>query len=176
MMLSKKMQKALNGQINAELYSSYIYLSMSSYFQSINLPGFANWMRIQAQEELVHAIKFYDYVNERGGRVILHPVEGPPSKWASPPTVFEHVYQHEKKVTGLINDLVNLAMEERDHATNIFLQWFVTEQVEEEASANEVVQKLKLMGDASNGLFMLDRELAQRVFTMPTATKEGGSE
>ncbi len=173
-MLSKKMEKALNGQINAELYSSYLYLSMSSYFQSVNLPGFANWMRIQAQEELVHAMKFYDYVNERSGRVVLDSVEGPPSKWPSPLAAFEHVSQHEKKVTGLINNLVNLAIKERDHATNIFLQWFVTEQVEEEASANDVVQKLKLMGDASNGLFMIDRELAQRVFTMPTTTKEGG--
>jgi ferritin len=175
-MLSEKMQEALNKQTNAELYSSYLYLSMSAYFQSINLGGFGNWMRVQAQEELLHAMKLYDFVNERAGRVTLHPIEGPPTEWASPTAAFENVLEHERKVTGLINNLVNLAIEERDHATNIFLQWFVTEQVEEEASANDIVQKLKLMGDARHGLFMLDRELGQRVFTMPPATKEGPSE
>jgi ferritin len=171
-MLDEKMQTALNKQMTAELYSSYLYLSMSAYFQSISLPGFANWMRIQAQEELVHAMKFYDFINERGGRVILQPVEGPPTEWSSPLDVFENTYKHEQKVTGLINDLVNLAVKEGDHATNIFLQWFVTEQVEEEASADEVVQKLKLMGDAKGGLFMLDREMGQRVFTPPAASAE----
>jgi ferritin len=171
-MLDEKMQTALKTQMNAELYSSYLYLSMSAYFQSISLPGFANWMRIQAQEELVHAMKFYDFINERGGRVMLQPVEGPPTEWSSPLDVFENTYKHEQKVTGLINDLVNLAVKEGDHATNIFLQWFVTEQVEEEASADEVVQKLKLMGDAKGGLFMLDREMGQRVFTPPAASAE----
>jgi len=171
-MLDEKIQIALNQQLNAELYSSYLYLSMSAYFQSVNLSGFANWMRIQAQEELVHAMKFYDFINERGSRVMLQPVEGPPAEWSSPLDAFENAYRHEQKVTGLINDLVNLAVKERDHATNIFLQWFVTEQVEEEASADEVVQKLKLMGDAKGGLFMLDREMGQRVFTPPAATAE----
>jgi len=171
-MLDEKMQTALNKQMNAELYSSYLYLSMSAYFQSISLPGFANWLRIQAQEELVHAMKFYDFINERGGRVMLQPVEGPPTEWSSPLDVFENTYKHEQKVTGLINDLVNLAVKEGDHATNIFLQWFVTEQVEEESSADEVVQKLKLMGDAKGGLFMLDREMAQRAFTPPAASAE----
>ncbi len=166
-MLSQKVQDSLNSQLNAELYSSYLYLSMSAYFHSINLGGFANWMRVQAQEELVHVAKFYDFVNERDGRVILRPVEGPPSEWASPLAVFEDAYRHEQKVTGLINDLVDLSIEERDHATNNFLQWFVAEQVEEEASANDIVQQLKLLGDDRNGLFMLDRELAQRVFTPP---------
>ncbi len=171
-MLDEKIQTTLNKQLNAELYSSYLYLSMSGYFLSISLPGFANWMRVQAQEELVHAMKFYDFINERGGRVMLQPVEGPPTEWSSPLDVFENTYKHEQKVTGLINDLVNLAVKEGDHATNIFLQWFVTEQVEEEASADEVVQKLKLMGDAKGGLFMLDREMAARVFTPPAATAE----
>jgi ferritin len=169
-MLDKKMETAINNQLNAELYSSYLYLSMSAYFQSINLPGFANWMRVQAQEELVHAMKFYDFINERGGRVTLQQIEGPPTEWSSPIDVFENTYKHEQKVTGLINDLVNLAVEARDHATNIFLQWFVTEQIEEEASADEVVQRLKLVGDAKGGLFMLDREVGQRVFTPPTAS------
>jgi len=175
-MIDEKMQEAINKQLNAELYSSYLYLSMSAYFQSANLGGFANWMRVQAKEELAHAMKFYDYVNERGGRVILHPVEAPPSEWDSPLAVFEHVYRHEQKVTGLINKLVDLAVEARDHATNNFLQWFVSEQVEEEASADEVVQKLKLVGDDPSGLFMIDRELAQRVFVAPAATTEGGTE
>jgi len=175
-MIDEKMQEAINKQLNAELYSSYLYLSMSAYFQSANLGGFANWMRVQAKEELAHAMKFYDYVNERGGRVILHPVEEPPSEWDSPLAVFEHVYRHEQKVTGLINKLVDLAVEARDHATNNFLQWFVSEQVEEEASADEVVQKLKLVGDDPSGLFMIDRELAQRVFVAPAATTEGGTE
>ncbi|KPK70240.1 ferritin [candidate division TA06 bacterium SM23_40] len=171
-MVSKKMQEALNKQLNAELYSSYLYLSMSAYFQSVNLAGFANWMRVQAQEELVHAMKFYDYVNESGGRVTLGPVEGPQAEWKSPLDAFEHTYRHEQTVTGLINHLVDLAIEQKDHATNNFLQWFVSEQVEEEASANDIVQKLKLVGDAGGGMFMVDQELGQRVFTMPAAPAE----
>jgi len=174
-MISEKMQDALNGQLNAELYSAYLYVSMSAYFESMNLRGFANWMRVQAQEEVVHAYKFYSHLNERGGRVILPQIDGPPTEWDSPLAAFEAVYEHEQKVTGLINDLVDLAVAERDHATNNFLQWFVTEQVEEEASASEVVEGLKLIGDAKAELFMLDRELGQRVFT-PPATAEGGAE
>jgi len=170
-MIKEKIQDALNKQINAELYSSYLYLSMSAYFESINLKGCANWMRVQTQEELVHAMKFYDYLIERGGKVILSSIESPPTEWPSPLAIFEQAYQHEQKVTGLINGLVDLAIAEKDHATNNFLQWFVSEQVEEEASADEVVQKIKLMGDARGGIFMLDRELAQRVFTPPTATQ-----
>jgi ferritin len=175
-MIDEKMQEALNKQLNAELYSAYLYLSMSTHFQSVNLGGFANWMRVQAREELLHAMKFYDYVNERGGRVTLLPVDEPPSQWHSPLAAFEHVYQHEQKVTSLINKLVDLAVKARDHATNNFLQWFVSEQVEEEASADEVVQRLKLVGDDRSGLFMIDRELAQRVFVAPAATAEGGAE
>jgi len=167
-MIKDKIEKALNSQINAEMYSSYLYLSMSSYFSSINLNGFATWMRVQAQEELTHAMKFYDYVIERGGRVTVKAIEAPPAEWDSPLQVFEHVYTHEQKVTGLINDLVNLAIAEKDHATTAFLQWFVTEQVEEESSADEIVQKVKLVGDQGAGLLMLDQELGQRVFTPPT--------
>lgn len=166
-MIKEKIQEALNQQLNAELFSSYLYLSMAAYFESINLKGFANWMRVQTQEELVHAMKFYNFIIERGGKAVLSAIEGPPTQWKSPLAVFEHAYQHEQKVTGLINNLVDLSIGEQDHATNNFLQWFVAEQVEEEASADEVVQKIKLMGDASGGLFMLDQELAQRVFTPP---------
>ncbi len=171
-MISKKMEEALNKQVNAELYSAYMYLSMESYFKSLNLNGFANWMRVQTQEEVAHAIKIYDFVNERGGRVTLQAIEGPPTKWDSPLAVFEAVYAHEQKVTGLINDLVDLAIKEKDHATNTFLQWFVNEQVEEESSADEVVQQLKMMENAPGGMFMLDRELGQRVFTPPAAEGE----
>jgi len=166
-MLSEKMEKALNDQLNAEMYSSYLYLSMAAYFQSINLSGFSTWMRVQTQEEMVHAMKFYDFINERGGRVTLGQIEGPPTEWESPLGAFEAALEHEQKVTGLINTLMDLALEGRDHATQIFLQWFVTEQVEEEDSANEVIQKIKLMGDAQGGLFMIDRELGQRTFTPP---------
>jgi len=171
-MISEKMEEALNGQVNAELYSAYLYLSMESYFKSLNLNGFARWMRVQTQEEVAHAMKIYDFVNERGGRVILKAIEGPPTEWDSPLAVFEAVYVHEQKVTGLINDLVDLAIKEKDHATNTFLQWFVNEQVEEESSADEVVQQLKMMENAPGGMFMLDRELGQRIFTPPAAEGE----
>ena len=164
------MQKALNAQVNAELYSAYLYLSMSAQFGSKNLPGFANWMRVQCQEEMVHAMKFYDFIIERGGQVVLQAIEGPPTEWETPLAAFEAAYKHEQHVTSLINKLVDLAASESDHATHIFLQWFVTEQVEEEANADAVVQQLKLVGDSVQGLFMVDRELAQRVFTPPPAT------
>ncbi|MEW6440689.1 MAG: ferritin [bacterium] len=170
-MISQKMEAALNEQIKWELYSSYLYLSMSAHFTSVNLAGFANWMRVQAQEELVHAIKFYDFVHERNGKVVLQQVEAPPAEWKSPLAAFEDAFKHEQLVSKRINDLVDMAVKEKDHATNIFLQWFVTEQVEEESSANEVVQNLKLVRADSSGLFMLDRELAQRVFTMPAVAQ-----
>ena len=168
-MLSEKMQKALNDQINAEMYSAYLYLSMSAYFESINLQGFASWMQIQAQEELTHAMKIYKHINERSGRIKLGAIEGPISEWASPLEAFKNAYAHEQKVTGLINKLVDLAINESDHATNIFLQWFVTEQIEEEMNADGIVQKLKFTGDSPNTLLMLDRELMGRTFTRPAS-------
>lgn len=171
-MISKKMQDALNGQVNAELYSAYLYLSMESWCKSKNLNGFANWMRVQTQEEMLHVMKIYDFIDERGGRITLKAIDGPPTEWDSPLAVFEAVYEHEQKVSGLINSLVDLAIKEKDHATNTFLQWFVSEQVEEEASADQVVQQLKMIGDAPGGIFLFDRELGQRVFTPPAA--EGG--
>jgi len=166
-MIAEKMQDAMNEQIKWELYSAYLYMAMSAYYVSENLMGFANWMRVQAQEETVHALKFYDFINERGGRVELRAVDAPPRDWDSPLAVFQDAYDHERIVTGRIGDLVDLARGERDHASEIFLQWFVTEQVEEEASADEVIQQLKRVQDNSSALFMLDRELAQRVFTPP---------
>jgi ferritin len=168
--MNEKIRNALNGQINAELYSSYLYLSMASYFKRLSLDGFARWMEIQALEELTHAMKFFNFVNERGGKVDLKAIDGPQTSWDSPLSAFEAVYQHEVKVTGLIYDLVNIATEEKDHATSNFLQWFITEQVEEETSADSIVQKLKLIGSEGGGLYMLDQELAQRVFTHPPGT------
>ena len=167
MMLSKKMQNMLNEQVNAEFYSAYLYLSMVAYFESINLPGFAAWMLAQSQEEVVHAMKIFNHIHERGGRVELSVIETPTIKWSSPLQAFESAYAHEQKVSGLINNLVKTAISENDHASNIFLQWFVTEQVEEEKSADEIVQKLKRSGDSPGVLLMLDREMGQRTFTMP---------
>lgn len=167
-MLSPKMSDALNAQINAEYFSSYLYLSMAAWSEEQNLPGFGNWFRVQAQEEMVHAMKFFDFVIERGGRVTLSAIDGPEIKWESPTDVFEATLKHEQHVTSLINKLVDLALSESDHATNTFLQWFVTEQIEEEASADAALRTLKRMGNAAGGLFMLDRELSQRVFVPPT--------
>ncbi len=161
-MLSDKMQDALNGQLNAEFYSSYLYLSMHAYFKSVNLDGFANWMYFQVQEELTHSMKLYDFINQRGGKVKLLQVEAPSAEWGSPLAVFEATLEHEQKITALINELVEVALAEHDHATNIFLQWFVSEQVEEEESVGGVLEQLKLMGEAKGGLFMIDRELAKR--------------
>jgi ferritin len=171
-MISKKMEDALNEQVNAELYSAYLYLSMESHFKSKNLNGFANWMRVQTQEEMTHVMKIYEFIDERGGRTTLKAIEGPPTEWDSPLAVFEAVYEHEHRVTGLINNLVDLAIAEKDHATNTFLQWFVNEQVEEESSADQVVQQLKMMENAPGGMFMFDRELGQRVFTPPATEGE----
>ncbi len=166
-MMKKKMLKALNTQINAEMYSSYLYLSMESYFQSVSLSGFASWMRGQVQEELFHGMKFYDYVNERGGKVTLNTIAKPDAEWKSPLVAFEHILRHEQMVTSLINNLMDLASAEQDHATKIFLQWFVSEQVEEEATVGEVVNKLRLIKNDSSGLFLLDAEMNKRVFTLP---------
>ncbi len=166
-MLDKEMENAINKQLNAELYSAYLYLSMGAYFESTDLSGFANWMRVQAQEELTHAMKFYDYLVTRGARVTLTEIESPPTEWESPLAVFDHVYRHEQLVTGLINKLVDLAISLSDHATNNFLQWYVAEQVEEEESASGVLQKVKLAGEDSGGLLMLDQELGTRIFNPP---------
>ena len=171
-MMNEKLTKAINTQINAELFSAYLYLSMQTYFDEINLPGFANWMRVQAMEEFTHADRFWHYVVERGARVTMTTIDAPDTAWGSPLEVFEAVYVHEQKVTALINDIVDLAIAEKDHASVNALQWFVNEQVEEESSADAVVQQLKLMGKAEGGLFMIDKELAARVFTPPVTAQE----
>jgi ferritin len=161
-MINKKMEKALNGQINEELYSAYLYLSMSAWFESTNLRGFAKWMQVQAKEELGHAMKIYGFIHERGGTVGLQALKAPDAKWESPLAAFEGAYKHEQHITACINKLVNQAIQEKDHATNGFLQWFVQEQVEEESSADEIVQMLKLAGKQPGALFMIDRQLGQR--------------
>ena len=171
-MLSKKMQEALNKQVNAEAYSAYLYQSMSAWAASQGLKGLANWMDCQAKEEMIHAFKIYNFIVERNARVTLTAIDGPPTEWDSPVAVAESVLAHEGKVTGLINGLADLAIEEKDQATRSFLNWFVDEQAEEEASANDLVDKLKLAADSPGGMMMIDRELAQRVFTPPPAEAE----
>jgi ferritin len=162
MMLSKKMETTLNKQINAELWSAYLYLSMSAYFESINLGGFANWMKVQAQEEVDHAMKFYHHIHERRGRVILSAIAAIPTTWKSPLHAFEEAFKHEQKVTAMIENIATIAAAEKDYAATSMLQWFHDEQVEEELSTDTIVQKLKMIEKSTGGLFMLDRELAKR--------------
>ena len=161
-MISEKMQKELNDQINAELFSSYLYLAMAAYFDDLNFTGFSTWMTLQSQEEYDHAMKFYAYVSSVGGRVTLDAIEKPQAEWGSPKEAFEAAQKHEQYVTGRINNLVNLAVEEKDHATNGFLQWFVTEQIEEEATVNDIVAKFDMISDSKNSLYFFDRELGKR--------------
>lgn len=162
-MLSKKMEEALNQQINAEIYSSYLYLAMAAHFQSANFTGFASWMRIQAKEEETHAMKIYDFILERNGHVALKQVDAPPPKFGSPLKVFEDAYKHEQNVTAKIHKLAELANEERDQATAVFLHWFINEQVEEEAQTNLIYEQLKMIGeDHIGGLFMLDHRVGKR--------------
>ena len=161
-MLIPALEKALNAQLNAEYYSSYLYLAKGAYFESVDLPGMANWMRLQAAEEHTHAMRFYQYIIDRDGDVELEQIAKPQKKWKSPREVFENVLGHEREVTQLISDLVGLALENGDHATHNFLQWFVAEQVEEEATAKDVLSRVKLVGDNGQGLFLIDRELAER--------------
>ncbi len=161
-MLKKSVEDALNKQINAEMYSSYLYLAMSAYMESISMKGFARWLRIQAKEELGHAMKFYDYAIEAGGTVRLTAIEAPKTPWKSAGAVFDQVLAHEKKVTGLINGIMDIAVKEKDYATQNFLGWFVKEQVEEEANASEIVAQIGIIGDVPGHLFCLDRELGKR--------------
>ncbi|HIH95938.1 MAG TPA: ferritin [Thermoplasmata archaeon] len=161
-MLKKRIEEALNEQINKEMYSAYLYLSMSAHSTHIGLKGFANWFMVQYKEEVTHAMKLYEYIHDQDGQVKLTNIEQPPTEFASPLDMFEKTLKHEEFVTKSINDLVDLAIKENDHATQIFLQWFVTEQIEEEANDKEIISKLKLVGEKGSGLFMIDRELAAR--------------
>jgi ferritin len=168
-LLGKAVEEAMNEQIKNELFSAYQYLSMAAYCESENLPGFAQWMRAQSQEETVHAMKFYDFVLERNGRVVLRAIDEPLVEFGSPLEVFERALEHEQMVTAMINDLYGLALRENDYASQTFLQWFVTEQVEEEKNAGDVVETLRMIGDGSEALFLLDRELGQRQTQEQTA-------
>ena len=170
--MEKKVEKAFNTHLNAEFYSSYLYLSMANYFAANNLEGMLTWMRIQVDEERMHAMKFIDFINNRGGRVVLEKIHNPKTDWPSPRAAFDQALQHALLVTKKINDLVDLAIKENDHAAASFLQWFINEQVEEEAVAQAIVSKLALIKDNSMGLLMIDQQLGQRV---PAAAAAAGA-
>ncbi|HDN50724.1 MAG TPA: ferritin [Thermoplasmatales archaeon] len=171
-MLSKTMEDALNEQLNKEMYSAYLYMAMSAHSTHIGLPGFANWFMVQYKEEMDHAMKIYRYINDQGGKVKLRAIDEPPSEFEDAMDMFQKTLKHEQFITKSIHELMDLAIQERDHATQIFLQWFVTEQIEEEGNDNEIIAKLELAGKEGNGLFMIDKELAARVYTPPAEAEE----
>ncbi|MCD4713889.1 MAG: ferritin [Clostridiales bacterium] len=166
-MINPRLEEAINKQINAELYSAYLYLSMAAYFEDANLPGFANWMRVQFEEEQFHGMRFLNYLVERGGRVKLEAIEKPRFEWNSVLEVFEETLEHEKHVTALINNIADIAEEEKDRATRNLLIWFIDEQVEEEGAAEKIINELKMIGGEGHGMLMLDREFAARTFVPP---------
>ncbi|MEW5816634.1 MAG: ferritin [Spirochaetota bacterium] len=172
-MISKKMEEALNGQINKEMYSAYLYMSMSSYSDFIGLKGFANWFMVQYHEEMLHTMKLFEFVKDRGGHAVLKALDTPPAEFKNPLDMFEKTLAHEQFITQSINELMEGAIAEKDHATQIFLQWYVTEQVEEEKNDNEIIAQLKLIQDNPQGLMMLDKELAARMTTVPTEFSKG---
>lgn len=166
-MINEQVGKILNEQVNKELYSSYLYLSMSAYFSDLGLLGFANWTRVQAQEELAHATLIYDFLINRGAKVVLMAIDSPPNKWGGPLHVMEEILKHEVYVTGLINNIVTVADEVKDRATMSYMNWFVDEQVEEESNAQDIIAKLKLIGDDKSALYLLDKDLSARIFVQP---------
>lgn len=160
--MDKKVLKVLNEQVNHEFFAAYLYLSMSTYFEAENLKGFANWMRMQYEEEIIHALKIFDYIHDRGEHVVLMQIDTPKAKWKSPLEAFSDAYAHEQKVTALINNIIDVAEKAKDRATMSFMQWYIDEQVEEEAQTSELVDKLKLIKDNPYALLMIDKELAGR--------------
>lgn len=166
-MITESLAAALNKQVENELYSAHIYLAMSSWFDSQGLPGCASWMRMQYQEEVIHGLKIFDYVNDAGGTAVVPALDAPPREWSTPIDAFSQAYEHEQKVTGMINDLYDLAGSERDHAASVMLQWFITEQVEEESTVSLIVDQLKLIGDDRAALLVLDQQLGARVAPAP---------
>ena len=162
MKISKTMQDAINAQINAEMYSAYLYLSMSAHFEDEGFPGFANWTRMQYEEEMVHAMKLFDFVNERGGRVVLQAIEQPPVEFGAPAEIFEEILAHEQKVTSLINGLYDVALSEKDYAAQVMLHWFIEEQVEEEDSVSTMIDQFELAGDNKQALWHLDQAAGNR--------------
>lgn len=172
-MISKKMAEAINDQMIREMYSAYLYMSMSSFSNGLGLKGFANWLMVQYHEEMFHAMKMYEYLQSQGSEIRLKQIDEPPAQWETPLDMFEKVLEHERKVTKWINELMEIAIEEKDHATRIFLQWYVTEQIEEEGNDNDIIAPLKMIGDNPHGVMMLDKELAARVTTVPTDFSKG---
>lgn len=166
-MISDKMQDALNEQVNKEFYSAYLYLAMSAYCNNLGLPGFSNWMRQQYEEEILHVTKMYDYILDQGGSVHLKQIDEPPKEYGTPVDIFETTLEHEQFVTGSINELMSLAVDERDYATQTFLQWYVTEQVEEEANVGDILAPLRMVGEDKSGLMMVDQQLATRMPPAP---------
>ena len=162
MRISEKMHEELNNQFMEEMKSMYLYLAMAAYFEDINYPGFAHWMRLQADEEFEHAMKFFDYINSRGGRVTLKTMPEPQQKWESILEAFKAAYEHEKYISDRINKLVELALEDKDYTTKDFLGWFLDEQVEEEQTVEQIVNDIEKIGESKEALFYLERELAQR--------------
>ena len=173
MKIGNKVEEAVNKQVNAELYSAYLYLGMSARCTELNLKGMAHWLYVQAQEEMTHAMKFYRFILERNGHARLPAIEGVRDDWKTPLEMFDAAFNHEQRVTLMINNLVDIAVAERDHATASMLNWFVDEQVEEEANSSEIAEKLKLIGESKEGLFMLDKELSVRVFVDSTLPAGG---
>ena len=172
-MISDKMTKALNEQVNREMYSAYLYMAMSAHCSQTGLKGFANWFMVQYHEEMLHAMKIYEYIQRQGSTVTLAAIQAPPAAFDSPMDMFTQTLAHEQYITRSINDLMETAIAEKDHASQIFLEWYVTEQVEEEENDNDILAQLRLIGDNPQGLMMLDRELAGRMTTVPTDFSKG---
>ncbi len=172
-MISEKMNQALNEQVNREMYSAYLYMAMSAHCNQIGLKGFANWFMVQYHEEMLHAMKIFESVQRQGARVTLAAIQAPPANFDSPLDMFTQTLAHEQFITRSINDLMEVAIADKDHATQIFLEWYVTEQVEEEENDNDIIAQLKLIKDNPQGLMMLDRELATRMTTVPTDFSKG---
>lgn len=170
-MISKKMQEELNEQVNKEFYSAYLYLAMSAYCNTQGLPGFAHWMRMQYEEEIMHVTKMYDYILGQGGEVHLKAIDEPPTEFGSALEVFQSTLEHEQFVTSQINRLMDLSLQEKDYATQTFLQWYVTEQVEEEANVNDIIAPLRMVGEDKSGLMMIDQQLGQRPAPTPLPAK-----
>lgn len=167
-MMNSEVYQVLNEQVNHEFYSANLYLSMSAFFSDLGLLGFANWTRVQYQEESAHAMLVYDFINDRGHKVEIGEIKAPPKTWDSPLNVMEEILKHERFVTGLINNIITVAEQHRDRATMSYMNWFVDEQVEEEANAQDIIAKLKLIGEDKSALYLLDKDLAARVFVQPT--------
>lgn len=172
-MISVKMAQALNEQVNREMYSAYLYMSMSTHCNQVGLKGFANWFMVQYHEEMLHAMKIFEYIQRQGAEVKLAAIQAPPAAFESPLDMFTKTLEHEQFITRSINELMELAIAEKDHASQIFLEWYVTEQVEEEENDNDIIAQLRWIKDNPQGLMMLDRELAARVTTVPTDFSKG---